>query len=65
MRGENRKKYTKLSRKPQDELTNLTVDVTVKLIKCDCGKVVASTDGTNIYIKCNRCKEMHRLQMPL
>lgn len=64
LKEENRKRYTKPLRKPQGELTNLTVDVKVMLIKCDCGKVVASTDGTNIYIKCNKCRRMHRLQIP-
>lgn len=59
MSGESRKRYTETS----ETLTNLKIDVKVKLIKCGCGKVYASTDGHYLYIKCDKCKKMHKIEM--
>lgn len=59
MRGENRKKSTKASK----TLTEFRFDDKLNLIKCGCGRVYASTDGHYLYIKCTKCKKMHKVEM--
>ena len=59
MRGENRKKSTKASK----TLTEFRFDDKLNLIKCGCGRVYASTDGHYLYIKCTKCKKLHKVEM--
>lgn len=59
MKEENRKRYTEASK----TLTEFRFDDKLKLIKCGCGKVYASTDGHYLYIKCTKCKKLHKVEM--
>lgn len=35
------------------------------IMRCECGIVYASTDCKTIFIRCRKCKRMHRIELEL
>lgn len=65
-RGLNERK-PKQSTKPSRILTNSDIfDINnLRMVRCECGKTLLSTDGTDYYIRCQKCKKIHHIRLEL